>query len=146
MYRRLARDLSIAALACYAVTVSSKTAYAAGFESGVRSSPLEAMTSPRGTEGRAFLLPNTSDAPRAAEPLWPGIDPRGDENSLEALASKISFVGGLILTADHVMRSVDSVMEAAAYRRPDGSYLRLNAEPMSRGFLVGLVMSRPLDF
>jgi hypothetical protein len=55
-------------------------------------------------------------------------------------------VGGLILTADQVMRSVDSVMDAATYRRPDGSYLRLNAEPMSKGFLVGLVMSRPLEF
>jgi hypothetical protein len=147
MYRRLARNLSIAAVVICGLTASSGGVYAAGFESGAGSSPLEAMTAPRGTDGRAFLQPKSFDIPRATEPLWPETrSPRDDNHSLEALASKISFVGGLILTADHLMRSVDSVMEAAAYRRPDGSYLRLNAEPTSKGFLVGLVMSRPLEF
>lgn len=68
------------------------------------------------------------------------------ESSLESFASRVSFFGGLLLTADRVFRSVDSVMEAPLVKREDGSILRVNAEPTSRGFLLGFHLSRPLDF
>lgn len=95
-------------------------------------------------DGRAFL---------ALSPGTPGqIDPLShlirskDESSLESFANSISFFGGLLLTADRVFRSVDSVMEAPLVKREDGSILRVNAEPTSRGFLLGFHLSRPLDF
>ncbi|HET9234144.1 MAG TPA: hypothetical protein VFP10_08410 [Candidatus Eisenbacteria bacterium] len=97
----------------------------------------------------------TSDS-RAFLALSPGVNGQLDplpylmgarkESSLEAFASRVSFVGGLLLTADRVFRSVDSVMEAPLLKREDGSILRVNAEPTSRGFLLGFHLSRPLDF
>ena len=105
-----------------------------------KATPVRSLTS----DGRAFL---------AMSPGLQGqLDPLShfraskDESSLEAFANRVSFFGGLLLTADRVFRSVDSVMEAPLVKREDGSILRVNAEPTSRGFLLGFHLSRPLDF
>jgi hypothetical protein len=95
---------------------------------------------------RAYLAPGSFAASRGPQDPMSRFDPTIHGSSLENLAYKISFVGGLLLTADRVVRSVDSVMDRTALRTQDGSCLRLNAEPCSRGFLVGFSMSRPLDF
>ena len=142
---RLTRNLSIFALSCCAASSCITMAYAGGFESTGKSNALETVASARNSEPRAFLDARSLQA-HSIQALWPSQPISGPGHSIESLAAKISFIGGLLLTADQVMRSVDSVMEAATYRRPDGSYLRLNAEPMSRGFLLGVIMSRPIDF
>lgn len=69
---------------------------------------------------------------------------RADE--LERWAYKISYIGSLILTADQIVRSVDSVMESMELTRQDGTNLRLLMGPESRGFEVMVRMSRPLEF
>lgn len=146
MNRRLHPSLFLAAFGCCALSATATSVYAGDFASGARVQPVESWMSAAPAAPRAYLKTSGTDAVPQAPGLRARIAPKSEHESLEALASKISFIGGLLLTADNVMRSVDSVMSAASYRRPDGTYLRLNAEPMSRGFLVGLTVGRPLDF
>jgi hypothetical protein len=65
---------------------------------------------------------------------------------LGQLAFKISYVGSLILTADRVVRSVDSILDGMQVTRDDGSTLKLLMEPGTSGFDVMLRMSRPIEF
>jgi hypothetical protein len=65
---------------------------------------------------------------------------------LGQIAYKISYFGSLILTADRVVRSVDSVLDGMQVTRSDGTRLKLLMEPGTSGFDVMLRMSRPLDF
>ena len=92
---------------------------------------------------RAYLALEGSPAPHPLDVL-PHVG--SGSTSLESLAYKISFVGGLLLTAESVAHTVGSFRDVTAYRRPDGSCFRFNAEPSSHGFMVGLTMSRPIDF
>jgi len=86
---------------------------------------------------RAFLA---LDA-QSPSPLDPAmhISAANHDHTMETLA-RISVVGGLLLTADRLFRSVDSPL----LLRDDGSCVRINAA--NNGFLVGFTMSRPLDF
>jgi len=56
----------------------------------------------------------------------------------------IAYVGSLLLTADQVVRSVDSLMESMKVEAPDGSVLRLDMWPGSKGFEMMLRVTRPL--
>jgi hypothetical protein len=147
MNPRVVQCLGGVVLAAIAVTFCPQTTCAGTPGSASRTVSLETLGPPARNQTRdAFLSPLSLSSMEGAIPRLEGAASGHRASSLEAFAYKISFVSGLLLTADQVVRSVDSVMDAATYRRDDGSYLRLNAEPMSRGFLVGLVMSRPLDF
>ena len=59
---------------------------------------------------------------------------------------KLSVVGGVLLTADRLIRAADSMRETNLLQRADGSCFRLNTEPTAKGFMVGFTLSRPLDF
>ena len=119
------------------LSVISTDTYASGMP---QASPVRSLTS----DSRAFL----ALSPGGSSQLDPLSHFRAskDESSLEAFASRVSFFGGLLLTADRVFRSVDSAMEAPLIKSEDGSVLRVNAEPTSGGFLLGFHLSRPLDF
>jgi hypothetical protein len=65
---------------------------------------------------------------------------------LSRMAYRISYIGSLILTADHVVRSVDSVLDSMELTRQDGTQLRVNMRPNSDGFEVSLKLSRPIEF
>jgi hypothetical protein len=72
--------------------------------------------------------------------------PKDTLQELSQLAYKISYVSSLILTADQIVRSVDSVMDRMELTREDGSRLRLRMQPSSGGFEVMLKVSRPIEF
>ena len=72
--------------------------------------------------------------------------PKDTLQELSQLAYKISYFSSLILTADQIVRSVDSVMDRMELTREDGARLRLRMQPGSNGFEVMLKMSRPIDF
>lgn len=65
---------------------------------------------------------------------------------LSRMAYQISYIGSLLLTADHVVRSVDSVLDSMELTRQDGTQLRLHMRPNSDGFEVSLKLSRPIEF
>lgn len=72
--------------------------------------------------------------------------PRDSHEALAHLAYKISYIGSVILTADRVVRSVDSVLDSMKLTRPDGTRMSMNMEPASHGFEVMIKLSRPIDF
>jgi hypothetical protein len=75
-------------------------------------------------------------------------DPNAPGRNLDVmeLVYRISYVGAVVLTADRVVRSMDSVLDRMQYRGNDGTALRLVMEPSRHGFDVMLKMSRPLEF
>ena len=100
----------------------------------------------------AFLISGTASAESVLDeaplPSPALLEPfRSDEVSsieeLTIIANKIAYVGSLILTADQVIRSMDSVLNRMALTQPDGTELRLNMRPSSGGFKVMLKLSRP---
>jgi len=133
--QRFGSAIGITVLTAALLTVIAGGSYAGN---GSRSSSFRTLSS-RSENPRAYLAPGSLDEPHVA------LDPLTHFGT-SSLAYKVSFVGGLLLTADRVLRSMDSVMEATSFKSRDGSCFKLNAEPYSRGFLVGLTMSRPLDF
>jgi len=90
---------------------------------------------------RAYLTLD-GHAPRQVNPLTP-VSVSEHDHTVQTLAG-ISVVGGLLLTADRFIRSMDSIKDAPLLLRDDGSCVRINAA--NNGFLVGFTMSRPLDF
>lgn len=103
----------------------------------------------------AFLLSGTASAvsflseaplpsPNLLEPFHSDEDTSIED--LTIIANKIAYVGSLILTADQVIRSMDSVLNRMTLTHPDGTELRLNMRPSSGGFKVMLRLSRPIDF
>jgi hypothetical protein len=90
---------------------------------------------------RAYLTLDRH-APRQVNPLTP-VSVSEHDHTVQTLAG-ISVVGGLLLTADRFIRSMDSIKDAPLLLRDDGSCVRINAA--NNGFLVGFTMSRPLDF
>lgn len=79
---------------------------------------------------------------QAVTPQAPG----DSHEDLARLAYKISYIGSVILTADRVVRSVDSVLDSMKLTRPDGTRMSMNMEPASHGFEVMIRLSRPIDF
>ena len=70
----------------------------------------------------------------------------GHEIDVMKVIYRISYVGAVVLTADRVVRSVDSVLDRMHYDCEDGTSLRFVMEPKHRGFDVMLKMTRPLEF
>jgi hypothetical protein len=65
---------------------------------------------------------------------------------VEAIAYRISYAGVLLLTADRLFRSFDSVLESMQMNAGDGTNFRFVMEPKSRGFEIGLRLTRPIGF
>lgn len=65
---------------------------------------------------------------------------------VEAIAYRISYAGVLLLTADRLFRSFDSVLESMQMNAEDGTNFRFVMEPKSRGFEIGLRLTRPIGF
>lgn len=79
----------------------------------------------------------------------PGLFHHSDKNAppdLGRIAYKVGYVGVLLLTADRVVRRVDSVMDSMELNADDGTCLRLQMQPDRRGFEVKLKLTRPLGF
>jgi hypothetical protein len=72
--------------------------------------------------------------------------PRDDGEAIASLAYKLSYAGALLLTADRIWRSVDSVLDSMCLEGSGGEEMRLVCEPASRGFEVTLRVTRPIDF
>jgi hypothetical protein len=70
---------------------------------------------------------------------------RSTAESIAEIAYKISYVGSFILTADRLVRSVDSVLDHMSVTQ-DETTLRLDMRPASKGFQVMLKLDRHLDF
>lgn len=85
-----------------------------------------------------------NDVPLGQPPV---LQPRhaSGEFDLEKFASRISYAGAILLTADHVFRSVDSVLERAQVRCADGTCIRLDMKSAS-GVGMMLKVSRPIEF
>jgi hypothetical protein len=121
------------------VTCCAGSVYAAGFQDG-DASPSQAVLSLSGTSRTQAFLSAASPAPVQA------LTAQSSRLDLGQLAFRISYIGSLILTADRVVRSVDSVLDGMEVTRDDGTRLKLLMEPGSGGFDVMLKMSRPLEF
>ncbi len=96
-----------------------------------------------------FLLTLSSGEQEAFE--WAAPDAgRGDEDReaarIEELAYRISYAGALLLTADRLVRSFDSILESMQMNTGDGTNFRFVLEPRRRGFEVGLRLTRPIGF
>jgi hypothetical protein len=65
---------------------------------------------------------------------------------VEAIAYRISYAGVLLLTADRLFRSFDSVLESMQMNAGDGTNFRFVMEPQSQGFEIGLRLTRPIGF
>jgi len=91
---------------------------------------------------RAYLDPAMLNSFRGFTPQ----QPRDSHEDLARLAYKISYVGTILLTADHLVRSVDSVLDSMKLTRDDGTRMVMLMEPRSRGFEVMIKLSRPIDF
>ena len=96
---------------------------------------------PQSIVPRAYLTVN-SEALRQVNPLTP-LNISSHDHTMQTLA-RISVVGGVLLTADRLIRSMDSVKDAPLLLGDDGSSLRISA--VSNGFLLGFTVNRPLDF
>ncbi len=72
--------------------------------------------------------------------------PGNDRLDLARVAYRISYAGALLLTADRIVRRVDSVLDSMEYTSADGTAFRFNLEPKSKGFEVMLTLSRPIGF
>jgi len=110
---------------------------------------LLAPTSAVFVPGSAQAQPLLFSRPLAVEPQSAHLlNPRhpGEKLTVEQIASRISYVGVVLLTADRIARSMDSVLETMQIRCPDGTCLQLDTSPGRRGLGMGVLLSRPLNF
>lgn len=126
------------------VSCCAAAAYAGTPRAEVWTQPSSAFLLSGTASAQSFLSEAPTLSPNLLEPF------RSDEASsledLTIIANKIAYVGSLILTADQVIRSMDSVLNRMTLTQPDGTELRLNMRPSSGGFKVMLRLSRPIDF
>lgn len=131
------------AFAIFALVISflsySNSATYAGNRPGVVRS--QTIVPPQSIVPRAYLALD-GQALKQANPLTP-LAVSSHDHTVATLA-RISVVGGVLITADRLIRSMDSVKDAPLLLRDDGSSFRINA--VNNGFLLGFTMSRPLDF
>ena len=125
-------------VAAIVLTCSVSNSYAGNRPGMVRS---QTVVPPRIIVPRAYLTVDGQTL-KQANPLTP-LSVSEHDHTVATLA-RISVVGGLLITADRFIRSMDSVKDAPLLLREDGSCVRINA--VNNGFLVGFTMSRPLDF
>jgi len=128
-------------LACFGITCCVAASYAGAPRHGGQLLTLDrpnlsAKVSPLSVFGSTGGQPD----------LFPVESRSGSRFDYSRLAYKISYAGAILLTADHVIRSVDSLLDSMEYTRPDGTSLHFVMEPKSKGFEVMLKMSRPLSF
>ncbi len=97
-----------------------------------------------GTQDRSFLQ-NLPDLPPTA---LRGEAPNRADSDLDIMqvVYRLSYVGAVVLTADRVVRSVDSVLDRMQINCTDGTNVRFTMEPGRRGFDVMVKVSRPLEF
>ena len=130
--------LSVLGITCCATTV-----YAAAPKTQEPTARLGNLNFSTSSVENAFLSP-------LDDPAQPSLTPRRPQRTAREevgrWAYKISYIGSLLLTADHLVRSVDSVMESMEVSREDGTQLRLLMEPNSRGFDVMVRLSKPIGF
>jgi hypothetical protein len=124
--------------AAVVLTCCVSNSYAGNRPGMVRS---KTIVPPQSIVPRAYLTLD-SEALRQVGPLTPLAVSRHD-HTMQTLA-RISVVGGVLLTADRLIRSMDSVKDTPLLLRDDGSSLRVSA--VSNGFLLGFTVNRPLDF
>ena len=101
----------------------------------------------------AFLSSDAADrielnTPQVHDPAAFSIqdEPTDGIEELSRMAYRISYIGSLLLTADHIVRSVDSVLDSMELTRQDGTQLRFQMRPNTKGFQVTLKLSRPIEF
>lgn len=124
------------------ITCCAATAYAAPPQID-NAAPDLGLTFSGSAAENAFLNPIEDPAVYSLTPEPPI---RSVQEQVGRWAYKISYIGSLLLTADHLVRSVDSVMESMEISREDGTQLRLLMEPNSRGFEVMVRLERPIGF
>jgi len=120
------------------LTSINATSYAGNHSAATHGSAMRPLTT---VVPRAFLALD-SQAPSHLDPNS-HLSVLKHDDTMETLA-RISVVGGLLLTADRLVRSMDSMKDTPLLLRGDGSSIRFNA--VNKGFLVGFTVSRPLDF
>lgn len=76
----------------------------------------------------------------------PSQDNKESSFDLGKVAYRLSYLGAILLTADRVVHSVNSVRDRMEYTCPDGTCFRFSMEPHRRGLEVSLKMSHPLRF
>ncbi len=127
--------------AVFGVTCCVAASYAATPRAGVQLSTLDrptlsAQVSPLSLFGSTGRQPD----------LFP-VESRTDSRfDYSRLAYKISYAGAILLTADHVVRSVNSLLDSMEYTGRDGTSIHFVMEPKSKGFDVMLKLNRPLGF
>ena len=125
------------------ITCCTATVYAAAPQIENAGARLGNLAFSASTVENTFLTPLDDPTVHSFPPQLPA---RSVRQEVGRWAYKISYIGSLILTADHLVRSVDSVMESMEVRRRDGTQLRLIMEPNSRGFEVMVRLERPIGF
>ena len=130
-----ARTALCAALCCASLVWAVPSARAA--DPGVSAAPvLNGLFSPDRTVSRA----QTAELTPALDGLTRGTDDsrsqRAAEKSVEAFAAKIWYAGAILLTADRVVRSMDSVLESAQIE--GRNHQRFGLDLSDRG--VGMVL------
>jgi hypothetical protein len=110
----------------------------------VQPSPALFLTGEATTE--AFLGDDLEPLSNLVEPFRSEEGEPSYIEDLTVIANKVAYIGSFILTADQVIRSMDSVMNRMAYTYDDGTVLRLKMRPSTGGFKVMLRLSRPIDF
>jgi hypothetical protein len=128
-------------LAFFGITCCVTASYAATPRVGIRLPDL----APAGFPAQVSTLSLVGPAEKQPDVL--PVESRSDSKfDYSRLAYKISYAGAILLTADHVIRSVDSLLDSMEYTRPDGTTVHFIMEPKSKGFEVMVKMSRPLGF
>jgi hypothetical protein len=122
------------------ITCCAGSVYAAGPQGGVPGPRPDVLSLGSVAPSQVFLSSAAAPAPIQALP--------SPESKLDLgrIAYKISYLGSLILTADRIVRSVDSVLDGMQVTCHDGTSVKLLMEPGSKGFDVMVQMSRPLEF
>jgi hypothetical protein len=132
----------LAAGVAVGVTICCGMSYAAGPSLGLDAAGLgrHAARDP------GIHLQAAAFAPGTLQAFAPRREPATPEEVIGRLAYKISYVGSVLLTADRIVRSVDSVLDSMEWTGADGTCLRIAAEPATHGFEVGVRVSRPINF
>jgi len=100
------------------------------------------MTSAVTAQPEAFRVTPVEPLPASAFNLKP---PKTTSEVIAEVAYQVSYFTSLILTADRMYRSAESVLESMRYTQEE-TILRLDMSPASRGFKVMLLLDRPIDF
>jgi hypothetical protein len=130
---------TIVGVSCCAATV-----YAGAPREDLRVQPSPTLLLVGDASGQVLFEESLQSSQNLLEPFQ--VRETSSLEDLTVIANKVAYVGSLLLTADLVWRSMDSVLNRMAFVQPDGTELRLKMRPSSGGFNVMLKLSRPIDF